>query len=91
MSFVCAEEFVELRRLDRRSREHRMCLSAMMNLVLEQMREQSRCVLGFDAGAALHRNQHFELLVGKLAQASIGKAGGSLLPRSLDLPLQRLA
>ena len=42
MRFVGAEEFVELRRCDRRAREHRMRLPAMVDLMLEQMREEAR-------------------------------------------------
>src|ERR1700744_1354124 len=37
-----AEEFVELGRLDRGASKHRMRLSAMMDLVLEQVAEQAR-------------------------------------------------
>ena len=39
---VRAEELVELRRLDRGAGEHRVRLPAMMDLVLEQMREEAR-------------------------------------------------
>src|SRR5258705_7908475 len=65
MSFVRAEEFVELRRLDLGSGEHRMRLPAMMDLVLEQVREKARRILGLNAGAALHRNRHDELRFGQ--------------------------
>src|SRR4030095_7968910 len=84
MRFVRAEEFVELRRRDRGSGEHRMHLAAMMDLVLEQVREQPRRILGQDAGAALHGNRHDELRFAK-RRASIDQPAIRLPLRLLQL------
>ena len=84
MSFVRAEEFVELRRLDRGSGEHRMRLPAMMDLVLEQMREEPRRILGENARAALQRNRHDELRFGE-RRTCIDQPAIGLLLRLLQL------
>ena len=63
---VGAEELVELRRLDRRAGEHRVRLPAVVDLVLEEMREQARrasrarCPCGAWTG-----DGHVELRVGE--------------------------
>src|SRR4029453_11838728 len=50
IGFVRAEEFVELWWRDLRSGKHRVRLSAMVDLVLEEMREEPGCALLHDAG-----------------------------------------
>src|SRR5438046_7274055 len=80
MRFVRAEELVQLRRLDRCAREHCMRLSAMMDLMLEQMREQARSRFGLNAGATHHRHWPIEIVLGEPRargdQPSIGVALG---------------
>ena len=46
LEIVVEEELVELRRLHRGSRQHRMHLAAMVDLVNEQMRQEIADALG---------------------------------------------
>src|SRR5678816_1387723 len=64
MSFVCAEEFIELRRLDFGSGEHRVRLPAMMNLMLEEMGGGARRALAHDARTPHHRHLSLEHGIG---------------------------
>jgi hypothetical protein len=63
--FVGAEELVELRRRDARAGEHRVRLAAMVDLVLEQMREEPRDGLRLHAHAAHDGDGLLELVVGE--------------------------
>ena len=65
VGFVRAEEFVELRRLDRRAGEHRVRLAAMVDLVLEEMREEPRRAFLHDARAPRHGDRPGEIGVGQ--------------------------
>src|ERR1700733_3064442 len=65
MRFIGAEKFVERRWRDRRAREHRVNLAAMMDLMFEQMREQARDGLVIDTPAPLHRDLRIELAIGE--------------------------
>ena len=69
---VGAEELVELRRRDRRAREHRVDLAAVVDLVLEQVREQADERLVLHAGPALY---------GTLIEVGIGEAAHSATRR----------
>ena len=65
MGLVGAEELVQLRRLDVRAGQHGVRLSAVVDLVLEQMREEARGRLVHDALAALDGDGQLELRFGE--------------------------
>src|SRR5579871_6750793 len=50
------EELIALRRCYRRCTEHRVCLSTMMHLVLEQMQQRPIGALRLHTDAAMHVN-----------------------------------
>src|SRR5262245_45691146 len=78
--FIRAEEFVELRRLDRRAREHRVRLAAMVDLVLEEMREEPWRRLLLDAGTTRHGD--------RLGEVGIGQRGADGDKPAIDVMLR---
>src|SRR5438552_13837251 len=78
MRLVRTEELVQLRRLYRCAGKHCMRLSTMMDLMLEQMREQSRDRFCLNSRTTHYRHRPIEILLGKHCargdQPSIGVA-----------------
>jgi len=65
---VRAEELVELRRRDAGAREHGVDLPAVMDLMLEQVRQKTREGLVLHAGATHHSGGAIEISVVKLSR-----------------------
>src|SRR5512134_3731779 len=60
MRLVGAEELVELRRLHARARKHRVHLAAMVDLVLEKVREDAIAAVERHAVAPRHAHGSFQ-------------------------------